>query len=281
MSIDGWILRGLGVAMVVAGVSASGRPAEQGTWQKRLADSRPLGTAEIDQLLDAARQAGGGTAFHLAAERGAFRSDILVERDGHVHYIRSQSLSGATFSEFTGRIARYCDGTVASGELVIEYRQTANGWAVAARPSSPADLLRPIFDMLVGLKPLADAGVTSDGGRALSAAWNLNARGRSPGGGGAAAGAVTFVLADPTVSGVETLVIDPQSLLPLRWEFTFAPSGTANRTGHGVVPLRIRPGARAGAARRWCTCAGLHRRHAISLTALRTTTARLSPVCVV
>ena len=38
--------------------------------------------------------------------------------------------------------------------------------------------------MLVGIKPLVDAGVTRDGGRALSAAWNLNARGRSPGGGG-------------------------------------------------------------------------------------------------
>ena len=39
-----------------------------------------------------------------------------------------------------------------------------------------------------------------------------------------ARGASTFVLADPTISGVETLVIDPLSLLPARWEFAFSPA---------------------------------------------------------
>jgi hypothetical protein len=95
--------------------------------------SRPLGPAEIEQLLDAARLAAGGRAFHLTAERGGFASDIVVERDGHVHYVRSQSASGEVFTEFTGRIARYCDGTVASGEMVIEYRHTEAGWEAEAR----------------------------------------------------------------------------------------------------------------------------------------------------
>lgn len=210
--------------LTVAGLPASAQQLDQRGWQTRLADSRPLAPAEIDRLLDAARQAAGGTAFHLTAERGGFASDILVEPDGHVHYIRSQSAGGATFTEFTGRIARYCDGTVASGELVIEYRRAGAAWSAEARPSSPADFLRPIFDMLVGIKPLVDAGVTKDGGRALTAAWNLNATGRAAGGGGGGANSATFVLADPTVSGVETLVIEPVSLLPIRWEFTFRPS---------------------------------------------------------
>jgi hypothetical protein len=199
----------------------SAQQLDHAAWRARLGESRPLGASEIDQLLDAARLAAGGRAFHLTADRGGFASDIVVERDGHVHYIRSQLANGEAFTEFTGRIARYCDGTVASGEMVIEYRRTDAGWVVEARPSSPADLLRPVFDMLVGLKPLVDAGVTRDGGRALTAAWNLNARGRSPGGTGARA-ASTFVLADPTISGVERLVIDPLSLLPARWEFTFS-----------------------------------------------------------
>jgi hypothetical protein len=210
-------------ALAVAAGNVSAQQLDRAAWRTRLGESRPLGPTEIDQLLDAARLAAGGRAFHLTAERGGFASDIVVERDGHVHYIRSQSPSGEAFTEFTGRIARYCDGTVASGEMVIEYRHTEAGWEAEARPSSPADLLRPIFDMLVGLKPLVDAGVTSDGGRALAAAWNLNARGPSPGGGGAR-GASMFVLADPTVSGVETLVIDPLSLLPARWEFAFSPA---------------------------------------------------------
>jgi hypothetical protein len=208
-------------ALAVGAGAPAAQQLDHAAWRTRLGESRPLGSSEIDQLLEAARLAAGGRPFHFTAERGGFASDIVVERDGHVHYIRSQFSGGEALTEFTGRIARYCDGTVASGEMVIEYRRTEAGWVVEARPSSPADLLRPVFDMLVGLKPLVDAGVTSDGGRALNAAWNLNARGRSPGGGGARA-ASTFVLADPTVSGVETLVIDPLSLLPARWEFTFS-----------------------------------------------------------
>jgi hypothetical protein len=215
-----------GWALAVVAVSLSAQQLDLAAWRTRLGASRPLASSEIDQLLDAARLAAGGRAFHLTADTGGFSSDIVVERDGHVRYIRSHSASGEAFTEFTGRIARYCDGTVASGEMVIEYRRTEAGWAIEARPSSPADLLRPIFDMLVGLKMLVDAGVTSDGGRALRAAWNLNATGRSPGGSGARATS-TFVLADPTVSGVETLVIDPLSLLPARWEFTFSPATPA------------------------------------------------------
>ena len=101
----------------------------------------------------------GGRAFHLTGD--AVAADILVERDGHVRYIRSGG--GRAFTEYTGRIARYCDGSVAAGEFVYEFRQSDDGWAVSARASSPADLLRPIFDMLVGIKPMVDVGHTPDG----------------------------------------------------------------------------------------------------------------------
>jgi hypothetical protein len=206
------------------------------TTVQRLAETRPLSTTEIDQVLDRVRQVSGGRPFHLTGD--AIAADILVERDGHVRYVRGAG--GGTFTEYTGRIARYCDGAVAAGEFVYEYRQTTSGWTVSARASSPADLLRPIFDMLVGIKPMVDAGHTRDGGRAFSNVWNagLAATGRSPRGGGGA-GAPTFVLADPTISGIETLVIDVTTLLPLRWEFTYRITSTPGGPDRVTVPYRF------------------------------------------
>jgi len=221
-------------------VSAQG--AERSAIQQRLADSRPLGPAEIGQVLAGVRRAAGGTAFRFTAERGGFGAEILFETDGHVRFIRSQVNSTMSFTDYTGRAARYCDGTFASGELVIEYRQAGAGWTVKTRESSPADLLRPVFDMLVGLKPLRDDGLTSDGARALSAGWNPKTtmtREKVTGGRGAAnAGSSTFALADPSVSGVETLVIDPMSLLPARWTFTFTAS-SSQRSGTRTLPYRF------------------------------------------
>jgi hypothetical protein len=215
------------VAIGVFCVRASAQPFDPATARARLADSRWLEPAEMDGLLAAVRQAVGGRAFRLLADRGGFAADILFERDGHVRFVRTQVNNRTTFAEYTGRIARYCDGTIGAGELVVEYRQSDAGWTVNTRQSSLSDLLRPVFDMLVGLKPLVDEGLTNDGARAFSVGWNLDAaltRATRPGGGGA--GASSFALADPTVSGVERLVIAPASLLPLRWEFTLAPSSS-------------------------------------------------------
>jgi hypothetical protein len=93
--------------------------------------------------------------------------------------------------------------------------------------------------MLVGIKPMVDAGHTADGGRAFSNVWNagLEPSGRSPAGGGGAGGA-TFVLADPTISGIETLVIDVATLLPLRWEFTYRTTITSG-ADRITVPYRF------------------------------------------
>src|SRR4051812_45300438 len=79
----------------------------------RLSDRRPLETAEIDQALSAVRGVIGGKPFRFAAEQGDFAADVLFERDGHVRFIRTRVDNRVHFTEYTGRIARYCGGAIA------------------------------------------------------------------------------------------------------------------------------------------------------------------------
>ena len=136
---------------------------------------RSLIPAEIAQLLAAVREAITGKTVRLAFKPDGPGPELLMAADGRPRFVRAvsgyTSWSGwaanglppqtrdehANVTEvtaFTRQPARRCDGSPSTGELVIEYRQAGGGWTVNTRGSSPADMLRPVFDMLVGLKPL-------------------------------------------------------------------------------------------------------------------------------
>jgi len=137
-----------------------------------------------------------------------------------------------TVIEFTGRPARRCSGAAEPGELVIEYehRQSTNAWTVSARATTQFGLgpgYTPVFDLLRGATPLVSGERRKVGNRfarAFFAPW-------TPPAPPADAPRFESFVGDPLpnvpkiVSRIprdetQTLWIDTESLLPLRWEAT-------------------------------------------------------------
>jgi hypothetical protein len=201
---------------------------------------RQLLPAEIPVILTAIRGAAAGKTFRLAYIPGGLGPDVLMGTNGRPRFVRSTSgfdFGGAsstifrrpdgsithsqsqqmdheeliTFTEYTGRAARKCDGTLLEGELVIEYehRATDNQWSVTGRTRSPMEPLSPPFDMLDGTTAVQTGDWRQIGDRmtrALVAPWKLPAGVQSGG---------------PTPSGMtQSLWIDTLSLLPLRWSIS-------------------------------------------------------------
>ena len=128
---------------------------------------------------------------------------------------------------FTGRPARRCDGSAVAGELVIEYRHSSliNAWTTTARAETNEQRLATwthMFRMLSGATPVTSGERKQIGGRwarAFVAPWTPPHSGIQQ----------VELTGDPlpNVIGVppsrvttETLWIDAESLLPVRWETT-------------------------------------------------------------
>jgi hypothetical protein len=191
---------------------------------------RALTAAEIAQVLAAARTAVNGRTLRLSYQPGGPGTELLMADDGRPRLV--QAVSGYTWTasngasgaatehhatvtevtEFTRRPAKRCDGAPDDGELVIEYRsEDDKGWTAKARTRTPIEFATPVFDMLTGGAALASGERKPLGGRvarAFTAPWQLP-QGATPGG--------------PLPPDIhQTLWIDVESLLPLRWELSAA-----------------------------------------------------------
>jgi hypothetical protein len=204
------------------------------------AQGRPLTQAEVAQVVGAARNAIAGRTFRLSYQPGGPGPEVLMGSTGRPRFVRTvsgyTSWSGASrngtttttreyhanvreVTEFTGRPARRCDGAAADGELVIEYRnENEQGWTAKARTRTPIEFAASVWDMLAGVVAVEDGAVKTSGdrqARTVVAPWKPPA-GSQPGG--------SLV---PNLT--QSLWIDVETLLPLRWEVN-APTAP----GYGV-----------------------------------------------
>jgi hypothetical protein len=212
---------------------------------------RPLTNAEIAIVLAASRAALAGKTLRLpslfngqgpelrmgpAGLPRVSRSVSTIE-GGIVYGIAPGSTSAPSpehwteeitrITDYTGEPARRCDGSPAAGEMVIEYegRGATPLWSASARARDARDVgglgIAPVFEMLRGAGSLASTERRQIAGRparAFAATWAL------PGGGNVER---IILRGDPTPNvigepapeeSMQTLWIDTESLLPLRWE---------------------------------------------------------------
>jgi len=205
-----------------------------------VAQSRRLTQAEIAQVLTAARGAIAGRTFRLSYRPGGPGPEVLMATNGWPRFVRTvsgyTSWSGTAanetvatpreyradvreVTEYTSRPARKCDGSEVDRELVIEYRnESSRGWTAKARTRSTMEFAASIFDILAGTTRVGDGALQPLGdrpARAFVAPWTPPA-GSQPGG-------------PLPQNATQTLWIDVETLLPLRWEV-----GAANAPGYGV-----------------------------------------------
>jgi hypothetical protein len=212
--------------------------------------SRSLVQAEVAQVLAAARAAMAGRTLRMSYQPGGPGPELLMDADGRPHVVRAVSgytswsgwaSNGSTgtreqhvdvteVTEFTRREAQRCDGSAAGGELVVEYRnENEKGWTAKARVRTAREFASTIFDMLTGAAVVesgARQSIENRDARAFVAPWTLPP--------GAMAGG-------PLPAGVtQTLWIDVESLLPLRWDL-----GPRDRAAYRLLfnyeALDIRP----------------------------------------
>jgi len=219
---------------------------------------RTLTAPEIAEVLRAAQQAIAGKSFRLSVVPGGAGSEFLMGSGGRLRMFRmSGGIEGGivggvapcasppcpaavppvrtewhdyvtTVFEFTGRPARWCNGVAEPGELVIEYKhyQSTDSWRTVARAKTPPGLgpgYTPVFDILRGATPLISGERRSIGNRparAFFAPWTPpDDRGLVEVTGDPLPNVPKIVSRLPR-DETQTLWIDTESLLPLRWEAT-------------------------------------------------------------
>jgi hypothetical protein len=226
-----WLL--LPMAYVMATSPAAPSQALSPQARDILNTDRPLQPAEIADVLAATRVAVSGKTFRLSYVPNGPGPEVLMGANGRPRFLRAISgydyrsggvgvdgngnrtqsqqsghLDVVTFTEYTGRSARKCDGTSLDDELVIEYehKSTDDRWTVKARMRTLLEFAAPLFDMLAGITPVESGNHRSFDdriGRALVAPWKLPT-GAQPSG--------------PLPAGVsQSIWIDIVSMLPLRW----------------------------------------------------------------
>lgn len=207
---------------------------------------RPLTRAEIAHVLGASRQALAGRTLRLPPLSGGDGAEILMGGNGRPKIERSVSavvgaiVPGMTppgspgpaatevhmetvVMEHTGRPARHCDGSVEPGEMLADYRLDGSTWRATARPQRPAGYgTGAVFAMLQDSADVTSGergNILGRSARAFVSPWRPapdphaqppllagdpapNVRGEPP----------------PGEDAVQTLWIDMDSLLPLRWE---------------------------------------------------------------
>ena len=211
--------------------------------------ARPLTSSEIAIVLAASRDAMAGRTLRLpsvfngqgpelrmgpAGLPTAVRSlstveggMISVSADGipptSTHFVEEVT----RFIDYTGGAVRRCDGAIEPGELVIEYerRGAERDWTATARRREANDVgglgYAWAFAMLRGAGSLvstAQGQIAGRSARAFAAPWVL------PGGDNVEriilrGDPAPNVIGEPAPNeSIQTLWIDAESLLPLRWE---------------------------------------------------------------
>ena len=214
----------------------------------RLSNPAALTSGEIAQTLRASRDAAANRPFHVSpSPTGMPGPEMLLGSDGRPTFLRtttgfgtsSGQLNVVTFSHYTRQAAMYCDGTPAPGELVADYENLGGGWTVSVRHSVDGfEVLTPIFAALRGDVALADAGLAVIAGRmarGLRAPWSppqpVTVEEKFPDG----SSTRTLLPGGPMpADAAQTLWIDQQSLLPLRWSITMTNPSTATRIDYGM-----------------------------------------------
>ena len=192
---------------------------------------RALTGAEVAAVLEASRQAVAGRIMHMAYQPDGPGPDFLMRADGRPRYIKStsgrdfvsSSASGdgnsrtqsghvdvSSFTHYTGSVARGCDGTPRTGELVIEFENTGQGWTAKARTRGGSEINGSAFELLAGRTP-ATSGESRD------------VRGRP-----ARAFVAPFVLPEGSTGGppagtMQALWVDVVTLLPVQWTLRLPP----------------------------------------------------------
>jgi hypothetical protein len=214
---------------------------------------RPLQPAEIAIVLSGTREASAGKTFTLSFPDRVEGPQILMHGDGRparmrtVYGISGGSVGGnGTHTEwhddfidlvdYTATAAKRCDGSPVTGELVITYQHRASTDAWTARAATtavdlnglPSQIGAPIFNILSGTTPVSSDVVRETDGhlaRALTAPF-------SPPG--------NYGSGDSAAKPTESLWIDVDSLLPVKWEVMLE-----GRVGYELVftyaPLDLRP----------------------------------------
>jgi hypothetical protein len=229
------------------------------TARQLLHADRLLTTAEIGVALRASQQAIAGKTFRLSTVPNGAGSEFLMGSGGRLRMFRmSGGLEGGivggvvaacasppcpattppartewhdyvtTVFEFTGRPAHWCNGVAEPGELVIEYKhyQSTDSWTASARAETQPGLgpgYTPVFDLLRGATPLLSGERRMIGNRparAFFAPWTPpDDRGLVEVTGDPLPNVPKIVSRLPREE-TQTLWIDTESLLPLRWEAT-------------------------------------------------------------
>lgn len=195
--------------------------------------ARTLQPAEIAIVLAAAREAVSGKTLRLSYVPNGPGPEVVMGTNGRPRFVRTVSGYGfggtirfngdarttpflqsghvdvITFTDYTGRLARKCDGSSLNDELVIEYEQngTDQQWTVRSRTRSVIEPLAPAFDILTGSVTVESGdrrAFENRIGRALVAPWQLPA-GLNGG---------------PPAGTSQALWIDIASMLPLRWSIS-------------------------------------------------------------
>jgi hypothetical protein len=215
--------------------------------------ARPLEPAEINALLGASRDALAQMTFtltYLGREDGL---QILMREDGWPRLVRSEGRveagiatstpNGAVTTtdssdyfvhivDYTGAPARGCDVSAVSGELAITYTHTgtANAWTAHAGTTdrgAGVPICNPVFDVLTGGVPAVSGETTQIDGRTVrgfSAPFSCPPN--------------TYGL-DGSAQASQTLFIDVDSLLPVRWQVTAGRNVTDTRV-LTYTPLGLR-----------------------------------------
>lgn len=194
-------------------------------------EKRALSPAAVAQVMDAILAAMAGQTFKVTPlpVGPALEWEIQMDSRGGPRYLRTARGNGqVSFADYTGRPAKTCSGQPIAEELVITYaRMPGVPWDVKGRARTDDEPLSDYFALFrFQLESRTVAQIDGREARAFVAPWRVR-----PGD------------APELVAQVkQTLWIDVESLLPLRWEMTR--EGTP--TGYGLIfthrpSLRLRP----------------------------------------
>jgi hypothetical protein len=211
--------------------------------------ARPLTSAEIAIVLAASRDVVAGKTLRLTSVFNGQGPELRMGPAGLPTAVRSTStIEGGmisvsadgtrpvstqwveevtTFIDYTGSGVRRCDGSIEPGEMVIEYVRRGAGqkWTATARRRRDNDVgglgYAWPFAMLRGAGSLASTEqgqITGPPAHAIAAIWESPYTDNVQ---------RTTVIGDPAPNvigepapneSIQTLWIDAESLLPLRWE---------------------------------------------------------------
>jgi hypothetical protein len=214
---------------------------------------RPLESSEISIVLKSVQAALDGRTYRLGVRPGDSGIRVLMGPDGRpriigmtsslIHGVVGGLVPGAktpptstewredvtTIREYPGLPARRCDGSGQSGELVIEYTsRDGAGWTVSARARNVLDsnITRPL-SMLQGHEDVSSGErreVDGRWARALVAPWIAPANTITEQPAILTGDPIPNVVREPGTpaanDATQSLWIDTETLLPLRWEVT-------------------------------------------------------------